>query len=170
MPLKLTTRLDRRSALLAALLTVSATVLLTQTRVTTEAAGPVAPVYTGLVKGVAVGGYDAVAYFKDGKPAKGDPAITLEHMGATWRFASAENRDAFRADPMRYAPQYGGYCAWAVSEGYTAEGDPLAWTVSDGKLYLNANKKVQARWEKAIPHHIKRGDVNWPKLVRPATP
>lgn len=123
------------------------------------------PVYTGIVKGIAVGGYDPVAYFTEGKPVQGSKDITLEHEGATWRFASAANRDTFKADPAKYAPRYGGYCAWAVSQGYTAKGDPDAWTVSDGKLYLNYNKSVRATWAKDIPGNVKKGDANWPKVL-----
>lgn len=128
-----------------------------------QAAEP--PVFTGIVKGVAVGGYDAVAYFVDGKPVKGRQDIALEHGGATWRFATAANRDTFKAEPAKYVPQYGGYCAWAVSQGYTAKGDPNAWTVAGGKLYLNYDKSVQSTWEKDIPGHVGKADVNWPKVL-----
>ena len=124
-----------------------------------------APVYTGLVKGTAVGGYDPVAYFTAGKAVQGRPDITLEHDGATWRFASEANRDAFRAEPARYAPQYGGYCAWAVASGYTAKGDPNAWTIANGKLYLNYNKAVQKNWEQDIPTNVRKGDANWPTVL-----
>lgn len=124
------------------------------------------PVFTGIVKGVAVGGYDPVAYFTEKKPVAGSKDITLEHMGVMWRFASEANRETFKADPAKYAPQYGGYCAWAVSQGYTAKGDPNAWTVHDGKLYLNYNKTVQHTWEKNIPGNVSKGDANWPKLVK----
>jgi YHS domain-containing protein len=123
------------------------------------------PVFTGLVSGVAVGGYDPVAYFTVGKPVKGRDDITLQHEGATWRFANVENRDAFKADPQKFAPQYGGYCAWAVAEGYTAKGDPEAWRIADGKLYLNYNKSVQKTWEKDIPANVRRADGNWPKVL-----
>jgi YHS domain-containing protein len=123
------------------------------------------PVYTGLVKGVAVGGYDPVAYFTDGKPVQGKSDITLEHQGATWRFANAANREAFKAAPDRYAPQYGGYCAWAVSQGYTAKGDPNAWAVQEGKLYLNYNKSVQRDWAKDIAGNVKKADANWPEVL-----
>ena len=86
-------------------------------------------------------------------------------MGATWRFASAKNRDAFAAMPAKYAPQYGGYCAWAVSLGYTASTDPEAWKVVDGKLYLNYSKGVQRQWVDDGPRTlIKAGDKNWPDL------
>jgi len=122
-------------------------------------------VFTGLVDGVAVGGYDPVAYFTQNKPVKGSADITTEYMGATWHFASADNRDAFVADPKRYAPQYGGYCAYAVSSGYTAKGDPQAWSVVDGKLYLNYSKGIRSRWEQDIPGHISKADGNWPAVL-----
>ena len=131
----------------------------------TSATAAAPPVYTGIVKGVAVGGYDPVAYFTDGKPVKGDNDLTTNYDGATWRFASTAKRDAFQADPAKYAPQYGGYCAWAVSQGYTAKGDPQAWTVHDGKLYLNYNKKVRATWAKNIPANVMKGDANWPAVL-----
>ena len=123
-------------------------------------------VFTGLEKGVAVGGYDPVAYFSDGKPVKGSQSIALEYKGATWRFSSEANRSKFESDPGKYAPQYGGYCAWAVSRGYTAKGDPRAWTVVDGKLYLNYNLDVRSTWEKNIPGNIAAANSNWPKVLK----
>ena len=122
-------------------------------------------VFTGIVKGVAVGGYDPVAYFTDAKPVRGKPDIALDHGGVTWRFATAANRDAFKAEPAKYAPQFGGYCAWAVSQGYTAKGDPNAWTIVDGRLHLNYDKSVQATWEKDKPGNIAKGEANWPKVL-----
>jgi YHS domain-containing protein len=122
------------------------------------------PVNTTLLGGLAVDGYDPVAYFTEGKPVEGKKEHSFEWEGATWRFASAANRDLFAAAPEKYAPQYGGYCAWAVSQGYTADADPEAWKIVDGKLYLNYDKKVQAKWETDIPGLIKKGDENWPKL------
>jgi hypothetical protein len=116
-------------------------------------------------KGVAIHGYDAVAYFTEGKPVAGSEAHVFVWSGATWRFASAEHRELFEASPEKYAPRYGGYCAWAVSEGYTADIDPLAWRIVDGKLYLNYSPKVQARWEEDIPGRIARADETWPKLL-----
>ncbi len=133
--------------------------------VATPAAAQKAPVYTGIVKGVAVGGYDPVAYFSENKPVKGNPALSLEHGGAQYHFSSEANREAFKKEPAKYAPQYGGYCAWAVSQGYTAHGDPNAWTVANGKLFLNYNAGVRATWAKDIPGHITKADANWPKLV-----
>lgn len=124
-----------------------------------------AQVYQGLVKNTAVGGYDPVSYFTKGKATKGNETITHQYKGATWRFSSAENRDTFKASPEKYAPQYGGYCAWAVSQGYTAKGDPNAWKIHKGKLYLNYNKSVQATWAKNIPDNVKKGDNNWPTVL-----
>jgi YHS domain-containing protein len=114
--------------------------------------------------GLAIQGYDPVAYFTEGKPVYGKPEFTHDFAGATWQFASAANRDAFAAEPERYAPQYGGYCAWAVSEGYTASTDPAAWRIEDGKLYLNYSKSVQSRWARDIPGNISKADANWPGL------
>lgn len=115
--------------------------------------------------GIAVDGTDVVAYFTQNAPVAGDAAITFDYMGATWRFASEENRDAFAADPARYAPQYGGYCAYAVSQGYTASTVPEAWTIVDDKLYLNYSTGVRRRWERDIPGHIAAADANWPAVL-----
>jgi len=115
--------------------------------------------------GVAIDGTDPVAYFTENRPVPGDPAITHDWMGATWRFASTANRDAFAADPAAYAPQFGGYCAWAVSEGYTASTVPDAFRIVDGKLYLNYSRRIQRRWERDIPGHITRGQTNWPDVL-----
>jgi hypothetical protein len=130
-----------------------------------SAKAPQPQIFTGLVKGVAVGGYDPVAYFTEGKAVAGKPEISIEHEGAAWRFASAANRDAFTADPARYAPQYGGYCAYAVAKGYTAKGDPNAWSVVGGKLYLNYNRPTKAEWEKDTAGYIRSADANWPGVL-----
>lgn len=114
--------------------------------------------------GVAIEGYDPVAYFKAGKPVKGSPKIIAAHEGATYRFSSEANRDAFVAGPTGFVPQFGGFCAWAVSQGYTAKIDPAAWKVVDGKLYLNYSKSVQSRWAKDVPGNITKGNANWPGL------
>jgi len=114
---------------------------------------------------VAIRGYDPVAYFTEGRPVEGEESFRAEHDGAVWHFASAANRDAFVAAPESYAPQYGGYCAYAVSEGYTASIDPDAWRVVDGKLYLNYSKSIQRRWEKNSSERIVIGDRNWPLIV-----
>ena len=114
--------------------------------------------------GVAIEGVDPVAYFTEGKPVAGSKAHSLDWNGATWRFASAENLEAFRAEPARYAPQFGGFCAWAVSQGYTAPIDPEAWDIVDGKLYLNYSKGVQARWKQDKPGNIAKAEANWPTV------
>lgn len=124
-----------------------------------------APVYTAPFSRVAVGGYDVVAYFTDGRPMRGSMQHRFTHRGYEYRFASAEHLAAFRADPARYLPQYGGYCAWAVSQGYTASGDPTNWRVVNGRLYLNYNDEIQRRWEQDIAGHIRRGDANWPGVL-----
>ena len=124
-----------------------------------------APVYTGLFNNLAVEGHDPVAYFTEGRPVKGERAYSTDYNGATFRFASQANLDTFLADPVKYAPQYGGYCAWAVSQGYTAKGDADHWKIVDGKLYLNYNKSVQETWEEDIPGFITLADGNWPTVL-----
>jgi YHS domain-containing protein len=86
-------------------------------------------------------------------------------MGAEWHFTSAANREAFVNDPEMYAPQFGGYCAWAVAHGYTANGDPTAWKVVDGKLYLNYNQRVKEKWEEDEANFIKQGSDNFPRFL-----
>lgn len=115
--------------------------------------------------GIAVDGSDVVAYFTQGKPVAGNKSITLDWMGATWRFATEENRAAFQADPTAYAPQYGGYCAYAVSEGYVAPTAPDAWSIVDGKLYLNYSKGVRRRWLKDTAGRISAANGNWPDVL-----
>ena len=114
--------------------------------------------------GTAVEGTDVVAYFTQGEAVAGSRDYTHEWSGATWRFASAEHRDLFAANPEKYAPQYGGFCAYAVSQGATAGIDPEAWTIHEGRLYLNLNPAIQARWEKDIPGFIAKADGHWPRL------
>jgi hypothetical protein len=126
---------------------------------------PKPAVFTEFSSKLAIDGYDAVAYFSTGKPVKGIVEHAVTWNGATWHFASADNKRAFEAAPDKFAPQYGGYCAWAVSEGYTAKGDPRHWRIEGGRLYLNYNASVQKSWEKDIPGHIAKGDRNWPKVL-----
>jgi YHS domain-containing protein len=123
-------------------------------------------VYTAPFSKLAVEGYDLVSYFQPGGPKKGLASFATVREGVEYRFASAANLAAFRASPSRYLPSYGGYCAWAVSQGYTAKGDPLAWRVVGGRLYLNYDAKVQARWNQDVPGHIARADGNWPKVLK----
>jgi YHS domain-containing protein len=124
-----------------------------------------APIYTPVLNNVAVEGHDAVAYFTDKRPVKGSPEFKTTYKGAEFRFASAENLAKFRANPTAYAPQYGGYCAWAVSQGYTAKGAANHWKVVNGKLYLNYNADVQATWSKDVPGFIAKADTNWPTVL-----
>lgn len=114
---------------------------------------------------LALGGYDVVAYFTEGKPVAGQAAHETHWNGARWRFASAEHRERFQREPERFAPRYGGYCAYAVSRGYTAPVAPEAWRIVDGKLYLNYSKDVQTLWEREIPANIKKADTNWPGVL-----
>ncbi len=113
----------------------------------------------------AIGGYDPVAYFTEGKPVVGDPTILTDWRGATWRFASEANRDAFIADPVKYAPAYGGYCAYAVAQGYTAKTEPEAWHIHEGRLYLNYSLGIRRRWARDIPGNVDKGDANWPNVL-----
>jgi hypothetical protein len=116
--------------------------------------------------GLAVRGYDTVAFFKENAARKGRPKFTHRWQGATWLFQNAENRDAFVAAPEKYAPQYGGYCAWAVGHDYTAPGDPEVWTILDGRLFLNYNTKVQEKWNPERAKWIAEGDKNWPGILK----
>lgn len=125
-----------------------------------------APVYTGLFNNLAVEGHDPVAYFTDGEPVKGKSDFTTTYNGAEFRFASQDNLDTFLAETAKYAPQYGGYCAWAVSQGYTAKGDADHWAIVDGKLYLNYNKKVQDTWNEDRAGFITSADENWPTVLK----
>lgn len=115
-------------------------------------------------RGLAIKGYDTVAYFEVGKAQKGSGDHELEWEGATWRFLNASHKAKFAANPEKYVPQYGGYCAWAVSNNYTAPVDPEAWKIVEGKLYLNYNLKVQANWEKEMAENIRKADGFWPEL------
>ena len=122
------------------------------------------PVFTARGN-LAIRGYDPVAYFTEGEALKGSRDFAHDWQDATWRFASAENRDRFAADPEKYAPQYGGYCAWAVSRDYTAPTDPDAFTVVNGKLYLNYNRKIMEQWLEDRDAHIESADRNWPAVL-----
>lgn len=124
-------------------------------------------IYTGFFSSKAVGGYDTVTYFTDGHPQKGSDAYSTTYMEATWYFVSQKNLDLFTANPTKYAPQYGGFCAWAVSEkNDRAPGDPTQWSIVDNKLYLNYDKEVKSWWEKDIPTFITKADKNWPQLLK----
>lgn len=121
------------------------------------------PVYTA--NGVALGGTDVVAYFTDGKPTPGVAEFVARWNGAQWHFASAAHRDQFIAAPERYAPQFGGYCAYAVSHEYTAKTDPAAWSIVDGKLFLNFDLDTQKEWLADRDRFIADGHRNWPGVL-----
>ena len=115
--------------------------------------------------GVAMDGYDTVNYFTDQKAAKGSPDFRAEWNGATYWFVSADHRDAFAADPTKYAPQYNGWCAFAVSEGSAAEVDVInGWLIHDGKLYVNWNKEVRDSLKAELDSRIAMGKQNWPTI------
>jgi YHS domain-containing protein len=117
--------------------------------------------------GLGAKGYDVVAYFTDQKAMKGSPQFTHEYGGVRWQFASAEHRDMFKADPAKYAPQYGGYCAYGVSVGGLYDVQPdNAWTVADGKLYLNKDASVKQTWLKDVPGYVTKADAAWPKIQK----
>ncbi len=109
----------------------------------------------------AIRGYDTVAYFAENRAVKGDKMYSQTWNGADWYFASKENLQLFREDPKRYAPQYGGYCAYAMSKGSYASTDPEAWTIYEDKLYLNYSKSVRNTWTKNKPLYIERANRNW---------
>jgi YHS domain-containing protein len=113
---------------------------------------------------VAIGGYDTVAYFKAGKAVKGKESFTFQWHNMTWYFLTGENRDLFAASPEKYAPQYDGYCAWAMAEARKAQVDPEVWKIVDGKLYLNCSVTAYEKWSKDIPDNIKKADANWLKF------
>lgn len=116
--------------------------------------------------GLAVKGYDTVAYFTQGKPVKGKKAFEYKWQDAKWRFSTATHLEMFKADPEKYAPQYGGYCAYAVAMGTTANIDPVnGWKIVNGKLYLNLNRDIQKKWMKDIPGYIEKADRNWPGVL-----
>jgi len=117
-------------------------------------------------EGVAINGYDPVAYIESVSAVKGSQEFSTEWMGVNWQFSTAENRDKFIANPNSYAPQYGGYCAYAVSQNGLAVTDPLAFTVHEGKLYLNYNQFVTRLWRQGMNRFIEKGDANWPKVLQ----
>lgn len=124
---------------------------------------PTEPIYSSS-KG-AIDGYDPVAYFKEGKPVKGDEKLMFEWEGAIWYFSTPENLKEFQRHPKKYIPQYGGYCAYAVAHGYTAKVDPTAWKIINNKLYLNYNKNIQQKWEENEGAFIKKANSNWPVVL-----
>jgi len=124
------------------------------------------PIFTPWHNNLAIRGYDPVAYFTENKAVEGDEQYEFEWKEATWRFASAANRETFQSAPEEYAPQYGGYCAYAVADNNTASIEPEQFSIVDGKLYLNYNKKIQEKWLKKQSEYINQADLNWPQLLQ----
>ncbi len=122
-----------------------------------------APIYAE--EGIAWDGHDPVGYFTNGAPTPGTPEFSFDYKGSKVLFASAESRDMFVADPNKYAPQFGGYCAYAASKGYIAPTVPEAWTIYEGKLYLNFSLRARELWAKDIPGNIAKGNSNWPGIL-----
>jgi YHS domain-containing protein len=133
------------------------------------AAPPINTLKTGIFGGstdTAINGYDTVAYFTDGKPVKGQDALATEWMGAKWKFASQAHLDLFKANPEKYAPQYGGYCAYGVTQDYLVKVEPDQFTVLDGKLYLNYDAGVQTKWLKDPAGYIRQADAKFKELLK----
>jgi YHS domain-containing protein len=133
--------------------------------VTPGRAAPGRPVNTlGSSDGTAIRGYDPVAYFRQGAPMLGKAEFSVSHGGAVWRFANAENKAAFEADPERYLPAYGGFCAYGTSRGYLVKIEPEAWSIVGGRLYLNYDLSVRKTWLGKPGTYIARADASWPGL------
>lgn len=113
----------------------------------------------------AIAGYDPVAYFREGSPVKGNEVFTYNWNDANWYFSSQQNLDSFKNSPEKYAPQYGGFCAYGCSNGRKVSTDPNAWTIVDGKLYLNHNLEVKEKWVKDQKKRIEQADKNWPAVM-----
>ena len=141
-----------------------ATLLLLASVLYSNSAAAIKPVYG---THLAINGYDPVAYFVQSTPVRGLPEYEHRWKKATWFFASEENRDLFVQNPKRYSPQYGGYCAYAVSQNRTARIDPHAWKIVDGKLYLNFSHEIQERWQDKMELYVKEADANWPRILEP---
>ena len=157
--------LNRRQALLCALGLVATLVA----RPARAAEPAVNTLKNGLLGGrsdTAINGYDTVAYFTLGQPVKGQDDLVHEWNGAKWKFSSQAHLDLFKADPARYAPQYGGYCAYGAAQGYLVKVEPDQFTVRDGKLYLNYDAGVQVKWLKDPAGYIKTADQRYPELLK----
>jgi hypothetical protein len=114
--------------------------------------------------GLAVHGHDVVAYFRGNGPRLGSDKYAYAYKGGTYRFADQTDLDAFRADPEKYVPAYGGFCAYGVALGKKFDGDPRFWKIVGGKLYLNLNDDIQSQWSKDVPANIAKAETNWAKI------
>jgi len=120
---------------------------------------------TGFFNDEALSGYDAIAYFTEGAPIKGNKELKFKYRDANWYFSTQANLEIFKSNPSQYAPQYGGYCAWAVAQGNTADGNPINWTIHKDKLYLNYNDAIQNKWLDNIEQFILEADQKWPTVL-----
>src|SRR5262249_19089771 len=144
-------------------LALSAALVLVSLRISLSSEPPV-----NQTDGIALKGYDPVAYFTENKALQGSDQFTAQYQGSTYRFESAANRDAFNASPARYVPQYGGYCAYGIANGHKADISPEAFTIVNDKLYLNYDKAVRFLWRMNIPNNVDKADKNWPDAAKPA--
>ena len=126
-------------------------------------AAPRSPV--NILAGGRVAIHGLVAYFVEGGPRKGRSELAVERNGARWLFSSVANRARFEADAERYLPAYGGYCAYGVAQGYLVKIDPEAWTIVDGRLYLNYDRSISETWREDVPGYVHKADGNWPRLI-----
>ena len=157
--------MNRRTALKFSLsVVVSSLVVASPTAVAANNKGPT---YMDK-KGRAINGYDTVAYFTEKKPMKGKAKFQTQWNHGTWFFNSQENLELFRESPEKYAPQYGGYCAYAVAIDRLIPTDPTQFTIIDQKLYLNYNPRIQRRWDKSRTRYLTDSEKNWPKLLKEA--
>ncbi|MBT4286116.1 MAG: YHS domain-containing protein [Deltaproteobacteria bacterium] len=122
-------------------------------------------VNTGFFNDDALSGYDPVAYFTMGTPVKGKKAFQYNYQDANWYFSTLVNLKKFELNPKKYTPQYGGYCAWAVAQGNTADANPKNWTIYQNKLYLNYNSTIQNKWLDNIEQFISEADQKWPAVL-----
>lgn len=123
------------------------------------------PVFTGDSGNVAVEGHDVVAYFTVGEPVKGSVEHSLQWRGAEWRFANEDHLDRFRENPEKYAPAYGGFCAYGVAQGKALASSPEYWSIHDGRLFFNLNEEIHHNWKNELEEHIKAADEQWPEVA-----
>lgn len=156
---------SRRTLVIAAVLAVSGVAAITAAMMLVSDADAKGRINTIGSPGVAIKGFDPVAYFTDGQPRKGSKAHSYTYKGAEWRFVSEANKAKFVADPAKYEPAYGGYCAYGVAQGALVKIEGSAWSIKDGRLYLNYDAGVQRKWSKDPGGYISTANKRWPKLI-----
>lgn len=153
----------------AALALATTSALITAPVIAEKATAPAPAIYTAEDNNIALSGFDTVSYFT-GDPVKGSAEFSADYKGATFQFASAENLATFKLDPAKYAPAYGGHCAWGAAQGSAFPGDPAVYAIVDGKLYLNYNTEVQEGWDKDRAGFITKADAAWPAIIGETAP